>query len=234
MGLRQLMACVSAAGTLLLAAGAPAGAATLSVSPVLLEMSAKTPTGSLEISNPGDQPVTVQVRVFDWRNDGLDDRYTPTQDIGFSPPMFQLAPGGRQVVRLAAQVVPDREMSYRLFIDQIPTAPAEGGISMPVRMALPLFVTPDGQTRTAVDWRLQREGDATLLIARNQGGRRLRLTDLAVEGLDGVHTLERGLAGYVLAGQERAWRLKSAPEARATQVRASSDQGAVQAEIARD
>jgi len=230
--LRQLG--IFAAGALLLAGVAPAQAASLSVSPILLEMSAKTPTRTLEISNPGDQPVTVQVRVFAWRNGGEEDQYVATQDIGFSPPMFQLAPGARQVVRLAARVTPTREMSYRVFIDQIQTTQQEGGVSMPVRMALPLFLTPDGETRTAVDWRLEREGDATLLVARNTGGRRLRVTDLAVEGPAGAQIVERGLAGYVLAGQERAWRLKTPSEPRVTGVRATSDQGVVRAEIARD
>jgi fimbrial chaperone protein len=232
MTLRELGAL--AAGALLLAAVAPANAATLSVSPVLLEMSAKTPMRSLEVSNPGDQPVAVQLRVFAWSNGAEEDQFTATQDIGFSPPMFQLAPGARQVVRLAARSTPSKEMSYRLFIDQIQTTPQEGGISMPVRMALPLFVTPDGQTRTAVDWRIERGPAGTRLVARNGGSRRMRVTDLALEGPGGTQVVERGLAGYVLAGQERAWPLKTPQDSKAVTVRALTDQGAIRAELPRN
>lgn len=231
MSLRGILA--SAAGALLLMSGV-AHAGALSVSPVLLEMSTKRPTRTLEISNPSDQPVNVQLRVFAWSGGGTEEHYGATQDIGFSPPMFTLAPGARQVVRLAARVTPDKEMAYRLFVDQIETAPQEGGISMPVRMALPLFLSPEGLSATAVDWRIERDAQGPTLVARNTGGRRLRVTDLNLEVPGGVQTIERGLAGYVLAGQERAWRLKTINESQPITVNALSDQGKVRAEIRRD
>ncbi|MBU1376916.1 MAG: molecular chaperone [Alphaproteobacteria bacterium] len=222
------------AGALLLAGSGVAQAGALSVSPVLLEMSAKRPTRTLEISNPSDQPVNVQLRVFAWAGGGTEEHYAPTQDIGFSPPMFELAPGARQVVRLAARVTPTREMAYRLFVDQIQTAPPEGGISMPVRMALPLFLSPDGGGKTAVAWRIEHDPEGALLVARNAGDRRLRVTELGLESAAGSQSVERGLAGYVLAGQERAWRLKNINNSSRIVVTAVTDQGNIRAEIGPD
>jgi len=231
MRLGTLLAC--AAGAVLLSSGA-AEAGALSVSPVMLDMSSARPTKTLEVSNPGDQPVNVQLRVFAWSGGGVDEQYAATQDIGFSPPMFQLAPGARQVVRLAARVTPTREMSYRLFVDQIEVAPKEGGVSMPVRMALPVFLSPEGLRTTAVQWRVQQDAEGSLLVASNSGTRRLRVTDLRVEGAQGEQVIERGLAGYVLAGQERAWRLKSTASSGKLLVKAASDQGEIRAEARRD
>lgn len=230
--LRAILATLCAAFLLIAHGVAHAGA--ISVSPVMLEMSTKRPTRTLEISNPSDQPVHVQLRVFAWSGGGVDEQYAPTQDIGFSPPMFELAPGQRQVVRLAARITPDRETAYRLFVDQLEAQRPEGGLSMPVRMALPLFLSPDQGLKAQVDWRFERDDQGPLLVARNRGARRLRLTDLELEKPGGAETVARGLAGYVLAGQERAWRVKPPSAAGPVAVRAMSDQGPLRAEIARD
>ena len=232
MTLRALPALV--AGALLLMSGGAAEAGALSVSPLMLEMSTAKPTRTLEISNPSDKPVNVQLRVFAWTGGGTQENYAPTSDVGFSPPMFQLAPGAKQIVRLASRVTATKEMAYRLFVDQIEPAAQEGGISMPVRMALPLFVSPDGAGGTAVTWRVQHDGEGDLLVARNAGTRRLRVSDLSLETPAGAQTIERGLAGYVLAGQERAWRLKAINASSKITVKATTDQGDLRAEVGRN
>lgn len=232
--LRTFLALITTALLLLVGSGGVANAGVLSVSPVLLEMSAKRPTRTLEISNPSDQPMQVQLRVFAWSGGGEQENYAPTEDIGFSPPMFELKPGQRQVVRLAAKVTPDREMAYRVFVDQIQTKPAEGGVSMPIRMALPLFLTPATEGAATVEWRIAQDAQGALLVARNRGDKRLRIVDLEIEGPKGSQPVERGLAGYVLAGQERAWRLKTIDNSASLAVKATTDQGPLRAGIGRD
>jgi P pilus assembly chaperone PapD len=47
------------------------------------------------ISDSGGAPIHVQVRIMRWHDDGTHDVYAPTQDIGFSPALFTLAPHDR-------------------------------------------------------------------------------------------------------------------------------------------
>lgn len=230
MRIRSLLALACSAHLILAHASQ---AAAIGVSPILLELSAKRATRVLEVSNPSGQAVHIQIRLFAWSGGGTEERYTPSQDVGFSPPMFELAPGQKQVVRLAIQNAPTQEMSYRLFVDQIDAPIMVGDVAMPVRMALPLFILPEIQAPGVVDWRIETDETGPLLVARNRGGRRVRLTNLEGEGPDGVTSVATGLAGYVLAGQERRWRLKSGAP-RPWAIRALTDHGPITAQVSPD
>lgn len=207
--------CLCGLGFLLaLASGAPAALASggLAVSPVSLELSGGHRATTLEVVNPGDEPIDVQVRLFAWTNDGSQERHTPSSDIGFSPPMFHLAAGARQIVRLAALVpATDRERAYRLYVDQLPAPPVPGRLQMPVRMVLPLFLEPTGAKPSggAAKLRWQASLDpinhVVHLTAINDGPRRVKLLDLGYrEGASQVR-FAPGLAGYVLAQQDHSW-----------------------------
>lgn len=223
------------AGALVMGAVAgSANAGALAVSPLLLEMSPERMTRSMEVSNPSDKPMNVQLRLFAWSGGGFDEKYAPSQDVAFSPPMFRLAPGQRQVVRFMSRVTPDREMSYRIFVDQIDPQPEGGGISMPVRMAIPLFLMPGTASKPAVEWRLGADAQGPVLVARNTGARRLRVTNLELASDAGVQSVAPGLSGYVLAGQERAWRVKPQSDPSRLVVRAITDQGDLKTGLARD
>jgi fimbrial chaperone protein len=211
-----------------------AHAGELGVSPIYLEMKAERPVEMLEITNSGDQVQNVQLRLFAWTSAGADESYAPSGDVQFNPPMFTLQPGQKQIVRLAARQAPQREMAYRLFVDQLTPARSAGGLSMPIRIALPLFVEPRGAAPTMLAWRIEQRAGRPALVAANLGGRRSRLTNLQLVGNDGATTIAPGLSGYVLAGQERVWPLKSPAKAGPLRVRAESDQGALEAEVVRN
>lgn len=213
---------------------ASAAWASLGLAPVSFELSATQKTASVEVWNPGSEPVDVQVRMFRWNNAGQDDAYAPTDDLGFSPPQFRLVGGARQVVRLAWRGEPaEQELAYRVFIDQLPKANVAGVVQLPVRMVLPLFVEPAKPVPGRLAWRLENEAetDAVLLVADNSGGQRVRLRDLAYVQDGVVHLLQEGLAGYVLAGQSRAWRLPpTAAALKILSVRADTDDGSIAAQ----
>lgn len=203
-----------AAVALLFAAapGLAAAAGGLSVSPVTLAFPPGGEMQTLEVANPGDTPIDVQVRLFAWTQEDGEDRLAPSDDLGFSPPMFRLAPGAKQTVRLATlRPSGGQERAYRLFVDQLPRQNAAGGVQMPIRMALPLFVAPEGGAASAgaadLTWRVAFDPNAgtARLIARNSGSQRVKLVDLAYLANGGSKPISPGLAGYVLAGSERAW-----------------------------
>ena len=82
------------AAALLLAMLPAAGrSASMAVTPVLLDFAPNQRALTTTVSNAGSTPMQVQVRLFRWTNGADGETYSETRDIGFSPPMFTLAPG---------------------------------------------------------------------------------------------------------------------------------------------
>jgi len=212
----------------------------VAVSPITMEFPAGKRAVSAEISNPGDEAVTVQLRVFDWRTDAEGDHYTPTADIGFSPPIFELPPKGRQVVRLVLLTPADsqRERAYRLFVDQLPR-PETVGVQMPVRLVLPVFAASASPPRRqppaaqSLRWAAKRTAAGELLVtAENIGARRVRLVNLGYQGGGKAEAIQPGLAGYVLAGAVRGWNCACVPPAGPIEITAESEEGQMRATVA--
>ncbi|RYF56573.1 MAG: molecular chaperone, partial [Comamonadaceae bacterium] len=95
--------CLLASACLLAIAAAPArAAAPLMIWPVDPVIAGSQRAVALWIENRGLQPVTVQVRVMGWTQDQGDDQFASQKDVIASPPITDIAPGARQMVRLMA------------------------------------------------------------------------------------------------------------------------------------
>src|SRR6476619_5108472 len=93
-----------------LLAGAVATSATagsLQVSPILLEFGDKDMARELWLSNSGPEPIRAQIRVEAWSQEGGVDTLRPTRELLASPPMAELAPGARQLVRIVRPGTPN-------------------------------------------------------------------------------------------------------------------------------
>ena len=215
-----------AAALLLALLPATGRSASVTVSPVLLEFGRDQRALTTTVRNAGDRPMQVQVRLFRWSNGPEGETYTETRDIGFSPPMFSLAAGEQQIVRLMLRTPapPEREGAYRLIIDQLPESGATG-VQMPVRMVLPVFVPPQGGGAGRLAWTATGEGDHVVLTARNDGARRVKLFDMARTEGGASRTVQAGLAGYVLAGETRSWRWARPPGTTSIQLTARTESG---------
>ena len=186
----------------------------LSVAPVQLSLTGVSRSVSTVVSNPGSNPVTVQVRLYSWTMRGDDEIYGPVTDAGFSPPLFRLAPHTSQSVRIVAKVPPGPiERSYRLIVDQLPLADAPGQLQLPVRMVLPVFVEPAPAASRAplLEWSAHQNPQTKQITigVSNQGSVHVRLVDLGVQDGTKSVVVAPGLAGYALAGQEREWSYQS-------------------------
>jgi len=118
---------------------------------------------ALWLENQGAQAATLQVRVFGWSQSRGEDDFQPQQAVVPSPPIATVPPGGRQLVRLIATrpVPPGTEQPFRIFIDELPAAPAPAqdpaatatatptanpgaaagaSVKLQLRYAVPLFV----------------------------------------------------------------------------------------------
>jgi len=196
--------------------GAVVRAASLQISPVTVDMPANANAVGITLSNPGDQPLYGQVRVFRWGQDDRDDMLDPTQDVVASPPLIQVAPHSDQLVRLVRQShgAVTAEQSFRVLIDEIPRpeAGAASGVTIRLRYSVPVFIHPDGPIGAPdLSWGLVRDGQGWVLRVTNAGHRhgQIGAVKLLVGGK--TLTLNQGLLGYVLAGHTQQWKVDLDP-----------------------
>ena len=218
--------------SLSLAAGGAGSAASLSVSPIRVEVLQPATSGNVTLRNESGRALVGQVRVFEWALRDGKDHFTPTDQVIASPPIVQLAPGSDALVRLlrltGAPV--DGEKAYRLVIDEVPNANRvrNMGVNLAVRYALPLFfVNPDASQPKLV-WTIENRGGRKVLVSVNSGDRSVRISDLAIGGVK----IAPGLAGYVLGRSERVFELpRNAPAGGA--ISAETDKGRLNAQVGR-
>jgi fimbrial chaperone protein len=197
-----------------LAAGlisASAVAATLQVSPVRITISADGKAGVVRLHNQSDVPTLVQVEALVWNETADLSQVATTSDILAVPPVFEIAAGAEQLIRLALRrpLTSGTEQAYRLLITEVPRAVGDGveGVSFALRLNLPVFVTPDGALPQPA-WSLQRDGGGAKLTLDNHGNAHVRVRSIALfedGGAQPVFVSDDG--GYVLAGDERSWQL---------------------------
>lgn len=197
---------------LLIAGAAQAGVA---VSPILLNLDARHAAVSVTVTNDTDQEKTFQSEPVIWRqHDGVDD-YQPTGDIIASPPLFRLAPGASQIVRVGPTVPRNGtvEGTYRLFLQELPPKleNADGGpqLRMLLRLGLPVFLRPATPRTLPLQWQAKRRADGSVeLSAHNPGNVHARLSDLNVSADGASAPRVLGTLTYLFGSASRNWTFK--------------------------
>ena len=193
---------------------APSKAVSLSVAPLLLDVTAPSAATVLTLRNEQGRRIDVQLRVFRWEQVNGEDKLTPTQDVVVSPPVVGLLPGAEQVVRVlrVGKRPVSGEESYRVLIDELPDSAhrRDGRVKILLRHSLPVFFAEPNLSHARVSWSLLQQGDAWFLEGVNAGSRRLRMANLAIKDASGRSLVQRsGLLGYVLPGTTARWPLGS-------------------------
>lgn len=195
-----------------------AGASGLQVSPVTLTIQPTQNADGLWLSNTGDNVVHAQVRVYQWTQEGGQDKLTASRGLVVSPPMLQLAASERQLIRAIRLGAPPSgagavEQAYRVLIDELPVeTPGHKGLSFVMRYSVPIFVEPAGAPASApqLQWALRTDAGKTVLEASNSGGTHAQVADLSFTDASGHHTeVTQGLLGYVLPGAQMRWVVKA-------------------------
>jgi len=187
-----------------------ADAANFTVSPVRVELSAQRPVAALTIRNEmADEPVVVQLRTAAWTQQEGREVHTETAELLATPPIFTLAPGASQILRVALRrpVEGGNEVAYRLFIREVPQEPKPGftGLTTALEMSIPLFARPRAPVAPALDWQLKKRADGGYsLFVRNEGNAHAQVANLALSVPDASEPLAiySGFA-YLLPGQSR-------------------------------
>ncbi|GAB3394951.1 fimbrial biogenesis chaperone [Azotobacter armeniacus] len=184
-----------------------------SVSPIRVTLSTGQKIAALRVLNSGTTPMSIQLELLNWSQEQGVDHFSPTTDLLAMPPIFTVPPGESQIVRVGLRRVPDpqRELSYRLFLQELPAPLPEGfrGMQVTLRLGVPVFVTPSAPTVPQLEWRLRRTPKGLVLSTINQGNAQGQVSDLQLRLRNGK-TLPLQDPVYVLAGVSREWSLEAA------------------------
>ncbi len=155
-------------------------ASSLSIAPVHIHFAPGEKIETVIFKNKGDDPVTLQTQVFQWSQKNGQNIYTPTKDMITSPAMFKIAPGQKQLLRIALRNVSvatsSQQQTYRIFLTQIlpvkikQTAPEQ--VNTKLKISLPIFIDLDPKievvkltaNRTNKGVQLVNAGNVTRLI----------------------------------------------------------------------
>jgi fimbrial chaperone protein len=212
--LRVLAMTVS--GAALASVCAIAQAANFTVTPVRVELSPSQPTSALTVRNEmSDESVVVEVRTMAWSQKDGEDEYASAPDLLATPPIFTLAPGATQVIRVGLRRPPsaDHEVSYRLYLREVPPPPKPGfaGVQIALEMSLPVFAKPRAPSAPSLQWQVDAKPDGPLsLSVTNAGNAHVQVANLVLTAgnVDRPVGTYPGFA-YVLPGQTRRLLLKA-------------------------
>ena len=230
--LTVLLLSISAAAV----AAAPGG---ISISPVLLKLNAGQASIAVTVRNDTDQTKVFQADPVSWRHQDGADVLQATPAIIASPPLFRLAPGARQVLRVGLADAPaaqQNEKTYRIFLQEIPDQSVkEGGtqLRMLLRFGLPLFIAPDKPAPESLVWHARRRAAGIELEVTNIGNVHARLSELAVTPQGTTTTLPVDGFVYVFAGESHHWTLTPPKNWSGTMLKRSvrTDQGVSSADL---
>lgn len=207
----------------LLLSSSLAVASGLQVSPTSLSLQARESASGLTLSNTGDNIIHAQVRVYQWLQDEKGDQLTLSRGLLASPPMIELKPGEKQLIRIIRAKAPPQgagavEAAYRVMVNELPlkSATQKTGLQFALSYSLPVFVQPVEVTKTSpqLQWstHLQPDGKEVKLRVSNTGNGHAQLAGLSFINTAGTSTdINPGLLGYVLPGSTMNWTLKIPP-----------------------
>lgn len=208
--------------TLFALLGLAQAAQAFQVRPVRLDFGSRVAASQLMVHNPTQRPLLLQAQAFDWGQEDGQERLTPSQALIVNPPIFELAPGASQVVRVGLRraVESGVERSHRIWLSQVPTPEdVDSGVQLLLRVSLPVFVTGAATPPAQPQW--QRHGQT--LELHNSGGRHLQVRALDLLS-DAGETASFGPC-YALPGQQCRWALPSGWTAATTRYDADTSAG---------
>ncbi len=200
----------------------PAMAGSLSVSPLRLTFSGGSGIAALTIENRGPEEALVQAETFAWSQVDGEHKLIATDDVVAVPPVFKLAPGAQQRVRvgLTRAITESKEQTYRVTITEVPTNASPGTIAVAVRHSMPIFVLPTSPVSPNLAVKIA--GSGNLEIANN-GTQHLRILRWRLRDSAGAVVAEDSGPGYLLAGANQFLTVTAKNIARHAVLEAESD-----------
>src|SRR5215831_4056087 len=195
---------------------ATAEAGSFQVNPIRVDLGKGASSAAITVRNDGDASVVVQASIMAWTQSDGQDAYSATTEALITPPVMTIGPNAEQILRVGLRRAadPQRELAYRVFLQEVPSPPSPGfsGLQVALRVGLPLFVAPVSPASRKLEWsaRIAPAG-ALVLTARNVGNAHVQVTEVALTDQGGEAIARESSLAYVLSGQTREWSLALPP-----------------------
>ncbi len=189
-------------------------AASLEVSPIRITLNQNATIAAMTIHNRGTTDALVQLRVAKWSQQDGKDLYEDSDDMIACPPLFNVAAGEEQVVRMALGIQHDdwsQEGSYRLYIQEVPARPddgAENQVQFAVRISIPIFLQPETKAQPPLSWKITQDNGLWATV-ENSGNAHALVSGIRLMK-DGEVFFDTNTHQYILPGSTMTWRLDSA------------------------
>jgi fimbrial chaperone protein len=182
--------------------------AMMDVAPTTIQL-APGQSGLFYLTNHSDKPINVQVEALDWQQQDGADKLTPSQTLFASPPVTEIAPGGRQTVRVMASPGAAPESQYRLLVSELPDAASTEAASVRVllQFSVPVFVGPLPKAAPALAWDATQTADGVDLAVRNDSDFAAKCVQVALTSGGKPVAFDPGAVFYVLPHASRRFHL---------------------------
>lgn len=197
-----------------LIAPASGQAATYTVNPTRVYLSASSASALMTLRNESAEPLRMQIKAQRWTQGAQGDmQLAPTDDLIVFPNLLTLAPGEQRRVRVATTVEAGPiERSYRLYVEELPASASDradgAAVRFLTRMGIPVFVQPARPAATATVRGVGLKDRRVSFELANTGNTHFMPTAITVRGFTatGTPVADWPVSGwYVLAGSARTF-----------------------------
>lgn len=138
LGSALLGACLTVCGL------SEAQAGQIRISTVRIDLSDKQPAATVTITNDGAEKSLVQIRALSWTQADGKDVQEVTSQLIVTPPMAEIEPGGRQMIRVGfvGKRQTPAEGTFRLQVEEVPRQDTEQqhNVETYLRISVPIFI----------------------------------------------------------------------------------------------
>ena len=193
----------------------PAIAADFQVQPTTMDLGGSVKSGVFSVINSGKEKIDFQVAVKEWTQDEQGkDAYLDTKEIVFFPKVMAVEANSQRAIRIGLKTPPSaREKTYRLLVEEIPTAKKtedidakkniKAGLTIAFRFSMPIFVKPLKPQENYIIDKIEMSSSAIKANVKNTGNVHIKLRAVKFSGkaADGKELFSKEVAGwYILNG----------------------------------
>lgn len=218
-----------------------AHAGSFMVDPVRVELGPYQLSSALTLRNDDKEPAVIRIEARAWDQSGNEDTFEPSKEILVTPPIVTIPPGAEQIIRVALRraLDPQKELQYRIFMQEVPPPPRPGfsGLQVALRISVPVFVQPDSSVAAKPVWKVAYRAKDQILQVRlsNAGNAHVQMQEFRLSEPKKVAFTVQQASVYVLPGHSHEWTIKLDPSVRiaGTKVllKAATDAGEVDQEL---
>lgn len=173
-----------------------------SMFPVRLTIDASRNVATLSVTNPTDQDIVLQPRVFKWTQESVGqgipvEKLTDSTEFTIFPPLVNLKPQSKQTIRIRynGSISGAKEEAFRVVTENLLVKPTPGIVNFTNAISIPLFVRAKIDRNPEMVWGAKRTDKDTLQLDFNNsvGNRHIQITGFSATktgtGADGASHL---------------------------------------------